>query len=399
MPARQDLTQLLKNPVVQDVYKFLSNNPNPGDEAFHTWAEAQGYQPDKAETAAYTLATKLVEFLNEGKAEEKGLRPGDTDTKELNIGKQIEKEHTSDEGIRSRIAADHLAEDPEYYTKPEHLDFEAEAKKDAMLHACYLVGMKHAYDARGIKLAAGSGSSLFGGLGGISRVIMQTGDSLRNAMGNVVANSGKGAPSNVWTGLQQLLRGASQSPAAPAVQQTPKEAPAVQQVNNQQQQNTKLGGGTQTWGGAPQGKAPKATKAAPAVAQTETPAQLPVSSPPVTNMRFLDNKTITASWAKFSQEFAGGGSSTSGNTPVYNGVDQKPVTLATPEPAMPPSRPIPPQSNSLYDMFASRFPNDKMTGQDSDSNDADEDPQGYALRQPQGLTNVTESPMSPQVGT
>lgn len=409
MPERQDLTELLKDPVVQDVYQFLSENPNPPDEAFHAWAESAGYQPDEAESAAYTLATKLVEFLNEGKAEEEELRPSDTDPKNLTIGKQIEKEHTSDEGIRSRIAADHLAEDPEYYTKPEHLDFEEEAKKQAMLRACYLVGMKRAYDARGIKFAAGSGSSLFGGLGGVPKVILQTGDALRNAMGNIVANNGKGAPSNVWTGLLTMLRGASQAEGASEVRQK-QVASATQPQQNVKTGKTNMYGTAPTiksspWGSAAQGKPPKITPtsapvAPTAVAQTETPQQPPVSNPPVTSMHVLPgNKTLTASWNKFAQELASGGSSTSGGAPLYNGVDQKPVTLATPEPAMPPSRPVQPQGNSLYDMFSSKFPNPPMTGQDADSNDADEDPQGYALRQPQGLTNVTESPMAPQVGT
>jgi hypothetical protein len=39
------------------------------------------------------------------------------DPEQLKIGIEIEQEHTTDLDLAEKIARDHLAEDPEYYTK------------------------------------------------------------------------------------------------------------------------------------------------------------------------------------------------------------------------------------------------------------------------------------------
>lgn len=36
---------------------------------------------------------------------------------QLNMGKEVEKEHTTDEDVAETIAKHHLSEDPKYYTK------------------------------------------------------------------------------------------------------------------------------------------------------------------------------------------------------------------------------------------------------------------------------------------
>ena len=43
--------------------------------------------------------------------------PSNVNTKELSIGIQVEMEHTNDEKIATEIAMDHLAKNPEYYSK------------------------------------------------------------------------------------------------------------------------------------------------------------------------------------------------------------------------------------------------------------------------------------------
>lgn len=45
------------------------------------------------------------------------LTEDDVDPKELAMGMKVEMEHTDDEDVAKEIALDHLAEDPEYYTK------------------------------------------------------------------------------------------------------------------------------------------------------------------------------------------------------------------------------------------------------------------------------------------
>lgn len=51
----------------------------------------------------------------------KSDKPGDImenlDPKELNMGMEVEKEHTKDEALATKIAMDHLKEDPKYYSK------------------------------------------------------------------------------------------------------------------------------------------------------------------------------------------------------------------------------------------------------------------------------------------
>lgn len=45
---------------------------------------------------------------------------------QMNIGKKIEKEHTSDDSITRQIALDHLIEIPDYYTRLVKMEKEAE---------------------------------------------------------------------------------------------------------------------------------------------------------------------------------------------------------------------------------------------------------------------------------
>ena len=47
------------------------------------------------------------------------LTSKDVNKKELKLGKKVESEHIKDKEKREEIALDHLAEDPNYYTKLE----------------------------------------------------------------------------------------------------------------------------------------------------------------------------------------------------------------------------------------------------------------------------------------
>lgn len=63
------------------------------------------------------LARRFITFMNEGEYAESGLAPWQIDREQLEMGIEVELEHTSDEEIARKIALDHLAEDPRYYTK------------------------------------------------------------------------------------------------------------------------------------------------------------------------------------------------------------------------------------------------------------------------------------------
>jgi len=68
------------------------------------------------------------EFVNAGRAHEKGVAEKDVDAKELEMGIAVEHEHTTNKDIAKRIALDHLAEIKDYYTRLAKM--EAKAKKD-----------------------------------------------------------------------------------------------------------------------------------------------------------------------------------------------------------------------------------------------------------------------------
>jgi len=57
------------------------------------------------------------EFVNAGRAHEKGVAEKDVDAKELEMGIAVEHEHTTNKDIAKRIALDHLAEIKDYYTR------------------------------------------------------------------------------------------------------------------------------------------------------------------------------------------------------------------------------------------------------------------------------------------
>jgi hypothetical protein len=92
------------------VADHLNVSPNPNDKDFHTWADSNGIERDKAEAAAYELASIFTKFLYGGRAAEKGITEADVDSEELFNGTIIEHEHTSDSETARRIALDHLAE-------------------------------------------------------------------------------------------------------------------------------------------------------------------------------------------------------------------------------------------------------------------------------------------------
>jgi rubrerythrin len=112
----------------QEIIEFFKENPNPPDEgegSVHQWAESKGYDVHDVEEAIYKLMTTFAKFLFEGRAKEKGLTKAKVDPKELDMGIEIELEHTEDEETAERIALDHLAEIPDYYTRLKKMEEKA----------------------------------------------------------------------------------------------------------------------------------------------------------------------------------------------------------------------------------------------------------------------------------
>jgi hypothetical protein len=110
------ITSEMDNAVVE----FLLNYPFPGDAEVHAFAEERGYDTEQVEAAAYRLASLFVQFLNDGRANEKGFKEEDADPEQVKMGIEIEHEHSPDRATAKRITLDHLAENPKsplpYYT-------------------------------------------------------------------------------------------------------------------------------------------------------------------------------------------------------------------------------------------------------------------------------------------
>lgn len=77
-----------------------------------------------------------------GLADKKGITEMDVDPKELEMGIKVEMEHTEDPVIAKKIALDHLAEIPDYYTRLLKMEKEAEAKAEYFIKAIGEEGVK-----------------------------------------------------------------------------------------------------------------------------------------------------------------------------------------------------------------------------------------------------------------
>jgi hypothetical protein len=96
------------------IMDFFSDNPNPPDEEVHELADKLGMDAHDFERYIYAL---LGSVLGTGEAKKKKVTEKDVDKKELEMGIKVEMEHTKNKAIAKRIALDHLAELPDYYTR------------------------------------------------------------------------------------------------------------------------------------------------------------------------------------------------------------------------------------------------------------------------------------------
>lgn len=93
------------------IIDFFTANPAPMDSAVHAFAEKNGIAPDELESKIYALVGSI---LAGGKS--KGFA-GKYDPEQLQKGIETELEHTDNRYVAEKIAKDHLAEHPDYYTK------------------------------------------------------------------------------------------------------------------------------------------------------------------------------------------------------------------------------------------------------------------------------------------
>lgn len=120
-------------PDKETIRKWLSQHPNPEDEAIHALAESKGWNKHETEDMIYEIATS---FLAAGRSKKTTKEP---DAHQLAMGIKVEMEHTTDKEVAEKIARDHLAEFPDYYTRLDKM--ERVAKKSSMKKSQQTAGM------------------------------------------------------------------------------------------------------------------------------------------------------------------------------------------------------------------------------------------------------------------
>jgi hypothetical protein len=111
---KEYMNESKENDIYDEIMDFFADNPAPPDKDIHDLANKLGIDEHKFEGYIYAI---LGSILGTGKAKKKGLTEKDVDRKELAMGIKIEMEHTKNKAISKRIALDHLAELPDYYTR------------------------------------------------------------------------------------------------------------------------------------------------------------------------------------------------------------------------------------------------------------------------------------------
>ena len=109
------------------IIEYFSDKNNSGiqDKDFHKFAEEDlGVEESVAETTVYAI---MSSFFAAGKSKNVDDKV-EYDDDQLEKGVEVELEHTSDAAIATKIAQDHLAEIPDYYTRLEEMEKEAGVK-------------------------------------------------------------------------------------------------------------------------------------------------------------------------------------------------------------------------------------------------------------------------------
>lgn len=100
----------------QSIMDFFSKNPSPKDTEIHSLADKLKMDPHSFEQHVYMI---LGSFLGAGRSKD---FKGNYDPEQIKMGIAVEKEHTTSSAVAERIAKDHLAEIPDYYTRLKKME-------------------------------------------------------------------------------------------------------------------------------------------------------------------------------------------------------------------------------------------------------------------------------------
>jgi hypothetical protein len=110
--------------LIKIVRNFFVKHDSPKDADVHAFADKIGVPYERVETMAYKLLSSLLQLGRHRDIEDEQF-----DAEQLNIGIQVEKEHTDDPEIAKEIAKDHLAECPKYYKFLDKMEKECKGEK------------------------------------------------------------------------------------------------------------------------------------------------------------------------------------------------------------------------------------------------------------------------------
>ena len=132
VPAEGGATQVPGAPIeITSVIDFFQQNPNPQDSDVHAFAEQNGIDPSQLESMIYGLAQKAVNLFRGGKSVDSQLDINSVNQNELQMGIEVEYEHSPDQSVAKKIALDHLAELPDYYTRLKVMEEAGSAEANA----------------------------------------------------------------------------------------------------------------------------------------------------------------------------------------------------------------------------------------------------------------------------
>jgi len=100
-----------------DFMNVVMDTPRFSFDVISSFANERKIDKFDVEEMLYEWAKKYVQFMKSGRAHDKGIDEVSVDQNELYKGITVEQEHTPNEEMAKRIALDHLAEMPDYYTK------------------------------------------------------------------------------------------------------------------------------------------------------------------------------------------------------------------------------------------------------------------------------------------
>lgn len=102
--------------IMGSIFEYFSTHEKPTYKEVEEISKSLGVEKHDLVERIFSL---LSSFLNAGEFKKNPVEP---DPKELEMGIQVEMEHTTSTAISRRIALDHLAELHDYYTRLKKME-------------------------------------------------------------------------------------------------------------------------------------------------------------------------------------------------------------------------------------------------------------------------------------